>query len=199
MIHPDTELRFKSPEIGYGVFATAPIPRGTVVWTLCPLDQRVDRGQRERLNPTSRELLDLYAYVNSAGEFILCWDHGRFVNHSCDPAMVAIGEDHEIAVRDLKVGDELTCDYGALNLLETLSCHCGALHCRGSIAGDALSSDELVARTDARAAAALEVALTVDQPLLDVMRQPNRFVEMATGLVDPPSVGLCRPRVAATA
>jgi hypothetical protein len=29
VIHPDTELRFVSDEIGYGVFATALIPRGT--------------------------------------------------------------------------------------------------------------------------------------------------------------------------
>src|SRR5881296_1655598 len=38
MIHPDTELHFVDPEIGYGVFATKPIPRGTVIWTLCELD-----------------------------------------------------------------------------------------------------------------------------------------------------------------
>lgn len=32
MIHPDTELRFINPEIGYGVFATQFIPRGTITW-----------------------------------------------------------------------------------------------------------------------------------------------------------------------
>ena len=32
MIHPDTELRFISDEVGYGVFATALIGRGTITW-----------------------------------------------------------------------------------------------------------------------------------------------------------------------
>ena len=32
MIHPDTELRFISPEIGFGVFATKLIPQGTITW-----------------------------------------------------------------------------------------------------------------------------------------------------------------------
>ena len=30
MIHPDSELRFINPIIGYGLFATSVIPRGTL-------------------------------------------------------------------------------------------------------------------------------------------------------------------------
>jgi hypothetical protein len=32
MIHPDTELRYVNDIIGYGVFATRLIPRGTITW-----------------------------------------------------------------------------------------------------------------------------------------------------------------------
>jgi hypothetical protein len=35
VIHPATERRFLDSEPGYGVFATRPIPRGTIVWVLC--------------------------------------------------------------------------------------------------------------------------------------------------------------------
>jgi len=30
VIHPDTELRFVNPDIGYGVFATRFIPKGSI-------------------------------------------------------------------------------------------------------------------------------------------------------------------------
>jgi hypothetical protein len=40
MMHPATELRFLSREIGYGVFAVERIPTGTITWTGDPLDQR---------------------------------------------------------------------------------------------------------------------------------------------------------------
>lgn len=39
MIHPKTELRFISKEVGYGVFATDFIPAGTITWVLDKLDR----------------------------------------------------------------------------------------------------------------------------------------------------------------
>lgn len=39
MIHPDTELRFVTPDIGNGVFATRFIPKGTLTWVRDRLDQ----------------------------------------------------------------------------------------------------------------------------------------------------------------
>ena len=41
MIHTDTELRFVSPEMGFGVFATKLIPRGTLTWVRDDLDRGV--------------------------------------------------------------------------------------------------------------------------------------------------------------
>jgi hypothetical protein len=39
MIHPNTELRFISPEVGYGVVAREFIPKGTITWVLDELDR----------------------------------------------------------------------------------------------------------------------------------------------------------------
>jgi hypothetical protein len=47
MIHPDSELRFVSPSIGYGLFATRLIPRGTFTWVRDDLDQIVPPGVEE--------------------------------------------------------------------------------------------------------------------------------------------------------
>lgn len=37
-----------------------------------------------RLPDYARELVEEYAYIDGRGDHILCWDHARFYNHSCD-------------------------------------------------------------------------------------------------------------------
>ena len=133
MIHPDTRLGHSSDVIGLGVFATRPIRKGTVVWALDHLDQRLTPVRVRRLGPRYRALLDRYAFYNSAGESVVCWDLGRFVNHSCDANAISSGWDFDVAVRDIEPGEEICNDYGALNLEESFACHCGAPACRGPI------------------------------------------------------------------
>ena len=113
MIHPATELRFVSPEIGLGVFAREAIPKGTIVWTLCRLDIVLTPHEAAALPAPYQPILDRYAYTDWEGRVVLCWDHGRYINHSCDPVMVGIGNEIEIAVRDIAAGDQLTCEYAA--------------------------------------------------------------------------------------
>lgn len=179
MIHPATEIRFIDENIGYGVFATRPIPMGTVLWTLCHLDIILEPAQRDAMPEPYRPIIDKYSYYNSTGKLILCWDYGRFVNHSCDPVMLGVGEAFEIAVRDLEPGDELTCDYATLNLLEAMPCSCGQNGCCGSV-----ESADLFTRCsghDASVAAALQNARNVAQPLLAFAKEPDRFWAWADG------------------
>jgi hypothetical protein len=55
------------------------------------------------------------------------------VNHSCNPTCRSAGYDFELAVRDIAPGEELTDDYGSLNLEYNFSCSCGLPECRGLI------------------------------------------------------------------
>jgi len=185
MIHPDTELRFKNPSVGYGVFATRTIPKGTVVWTLCELDRRLSPAQRATFSTPCRDLIDRYAYVDASGDFILCWDHGRYVNHSCEPAMLGVGAEIEMAVRDLSVGDELTCEYGTLNLLMPLACACGAANCRGSIGGSDVLS--LASELDRSVVDAMQQSRHVNQPLWPFMRNILTFMAWQEGVQPIPS------------
>ena len=82
MIHPHTELRYIGPQIGVGVFATQPIPKGTIVWALDDLDQVLEPDYVEALDELRREIVHKYAYQDQRGRYVLCWDDGRFVNHS---------------------------------------------------------------------------------------------------------------------
>ncbi len=133
MLHPHTRLGFVDEQIGYGVFATHFIPAGTITWTLDPLDQVVSSTKLEGIPASLWSVLERYAFLNGRGDYILCWDFARFMNHSCNPTSLAPGMDVEIAVRDIEPGEQITGDYGAYNLERDLFCCCGATNCRGTV------------------------------------------------------------------
>jgi uncharacterized protein len=58
MIHPNTELRFISPEVGYGVVAREFIPKGTITWVLDELDREFTPEQFNAFDPAYQEILD---------------------------------------------------------------------------------------------------------------------------------------------
>lgn len=116
MIHPKTELKFISPEIGYGVVATERIPAGTITWILDRLDREFTPEEVNSLDPIYQDILDYYTFRNNRGNYVLCWDHGRYVNHSFRSNCLTTAYDCEIAIRDIEAGEELTDDYGYLNL-----------------------------------------------------------------------------------
>jgi hypothetical protein len=116
MIHPATELKFISRDIGYGVVATELIPAGTITWALDKLDREFSPLEFAQMDPIYQNILDTYTYRNNKGNMILCWDHGRYVNHSFNSNCLTTAYDFEIAVRDIKPGEQLTDDYGYLNI-----------------------------------------------------------------------------------
>jgi hypothetical protein len=118
MIHPDTELQFINETIGYGVVATKLIPKGTITWALDKLDRIFTPHQVSMLDKLYQQVLDKYTYRNSEGNFILCWDNARFVNHSSRSNCLTTAYEFEIAIRDIHPGEELTDDYGYLNIAE---------------------------------------------------------------------------------
>ena len=133
MIHGDAEVRYVNSAIGYGLFAIKLIPKGTITWVGDPLDQVITDEVAATLPAITRELLEKYSYLNGRNQRILCWDNGRYVNHSCNATCLAPGFDFEIAVRDILPGEEITDDYGTLNLESEFACHCVAANCRGVI------------------------------------------------------------------
>ncbi len=130
MIHPHTELAHASDAIGAGVFVTHFIPRGTIVWVQDLDDTIYTPSEYAALCGRELAIVEKYAFVDSFGDYVLCGDIARYMNHSCEPATLSLGEYYEIAVRDLHPGDELTCEYGFLNLDQPMRCRCGSPSCR---------------------------------------------------------------------
>ena len=118
MIHPKTELRFISNEVGYGVVATEFIPAGTITWVLDKLDRQFSTDEFQHMEPIYQDILDTYTFRDNRGQFILCWDNGRYVNHSFNSNCLTTAYDFEIAIRDIHPGEQLTDDYGYLNIAQ---------------------------------------------------------------------------------
>jgi uncharacterized protein len=118
MIHPSTELQFISPEVGIGIVVTEFIPKGTITWAFDKFDQVFTPEDLRNLDPMFRNFIDKYTYRDHLGNLILCWDHARFVNHSYHSNCISTAYNFELAVRDIYPGEELTDDYGYLNVSE---------------------------------------------------------------------------------
>lgn len=107
---------------GIGLFADQFIPKGTIVWRWNErLDIRISAQELEFFMPLARESFLKYSYLSTrTGLYVLCFDHGRFINHSEKPNLEDdFLPDSEEAIdraqRDIMPGEELTCDYRAFD------------------------------------------------------------------------------------
>jgi hypothetical protein len=163
MIHPDTELQFISKKIGYGVVATKLIPKGTITWAMDKLDRVFDETEIQAFGADYFQILDTYCYRDNLGKYILCWDNARFVNHSFNSSCITTAYDFEIAVRDIHPGEQLTDDYGYLNISEPFDCEKEEGSFRTRVMPDDLL--HFHAHWDAQLIAAFKTFNQVEQPL----------------------------------
>ena len=66
-------------------------------------------------------------------------DYSNFWNHSCQPSTLPLDEDHWIAIRDIKTGEQLTIDYSTFDSNPFICidrCLCGTPSCREFVRGD---------------------------------------------------------------
>lgn len=122
MMHPHTELRYVNKSIGYGVFATQFIPKGTIIWVLDELDQKLEESYVRSIDPIRRQQLIKYCYRDKKGRYVLCWDVARYMNHSFNPNCISTVYEFELAIQDIYPGEQLTEDYGYFNLDEPFYC-----------------------------------------------------------------------------
>jgi hypothetical protein len=151
-----------------------------------PLDQIISEAGIDGLPELLKTQTHKYSYLNGRGERILCWDHGRFVNHSCAAACLSPGFDFEIAVRDIAAGEEITDDYGTLNLEEPFPCLCGAPNCRTQVLPD---DPERCGTEWDRVITEAFVAITqVEQPLWELVQEKEEIRQVLAGELPLPSV-----------
>lgn len=164
MIHPDTKVRTVSEAIGNGVFATALIPQGTIVVVRDRLDTSLSIEDFQQLPALLKSALETYLFHDCDGKLILSWDHARLMNHSCASNTMLTAYGFEIAVRDIHPGEEMTTEYGLLNIQEPYQIHCKCPGCREHLRCDDI--DQHGERWDALVKESMLLIAGLEQPLM---------------------------------
>ncbi len=133
MMHPDTEFKLVNETIGYGVFATAFIPAGTIVYIRDAMEVVIPAQDTMLTDPRYRDVIDKYSYIDGEGNHIISWDHAKYVNHCCQCNTMSTGWGFEIAVRDIQAGEEITDEYGIFNMSHEMELKCCKDGCRGKL------------------------------------------------------------------
>jgi len=162
MIHPYTKLQYINNTIGQGIFATQPIAKGTITWVRDALDRELTPAEVAQLDEPLRETMLTYCYRNAKGHYILCWDHTKYTNHSFTPNCMITPYGFEIAIRDIAAGEQITNDYGTLNIIEPFT-PCDEGTDRKTIYPNDLSNFHAI--WDNQIDAAVKVITSVNQPL----------------------------------
>jgi len=73
---------------------------------------------------------------------------GDYVNHSCNPNAGLSGQIGLVAMRDIKVGEEVCFDYAMCDTMpyDEFDCACGNANCRGRVSGNDWQRPELQKR-----------------------------------------------------
>lgn len=167
MLHPHTRLQYINDDIGYGIFATEMIPAGTISYVKDELEICLAPDHAIHAIPAYADIINKYAYREPGGELVIGWDLSKYVNHSCNANTLSTGYGFEIAVRDIQPGDQLTDDYGLLNIDYAMACSCGHSACRRQVLPN--DAEHHWIAWDQNVTSALASLLSVPQPLMELL------------------------------
>jgi hypothetical protein len=167
MIHPSTKLQYISDQMGYGVFATQLIPKGTIVYVKDSLEIEIQPLDFLSYPGVLQEQIEKYSYIDEKGVRIISWDLAKYVNHCCQFNTISTGYGFEIAIRDIHPGEEITDEYGLFNMCQEMEIGCCQSGCRGRVS--ALDADLYWQEWDEKIIDALQYLQLNVQPLLPLV------------------------------
>ena len=128
------EGRPKANGSGNGIYSLEPIKNGELVavfgGVVYEWDAFIHLPDRERSLCIQVEDR-LFLVPRPIGE-------GDYVNHSCNPNAGLSGQIGLVAMRDIKIGEEVCFDYAMSDTMpyDEFHCGCGSLNCRGLVGGN---------------------------------------------------------------
>lgn len=172
MIHPNTELKVINEQVGYGVFATSDIAEGTIVYVKDSLELKVSPTDYLMHNEDMKEVIEKYSYIDETGNRIISWDFAKYVNHCCNCNSISTGYGFEIAIRDIKKGEQITDEYGIFNLTKSMTLLCGEENCRKEI--KPTDFDSYHKEWDIKIKKSIMSLFDVEQPLMPFVDEKTR-------------------------
>jgi hypothetical protein len=135
------EGRLKADKSGNSIFALEPIKKGELIavfgGVVYEWETFIHLPERERM--LCLQVEDRHFLVpRPIGE-------GDYVNHSCNPNAGLSGQIGLVAMRDIKIGEEVCFDYAMCDTMpyDEFDCLCGASTCRGRVGGNDWQRPEL--------------------------------------------------------
>jgi SET domain-containing protein len=123
-----SELVIRNSDIeGKGVFANRNFSKGELVIKWNSSSQELNHREYSKLTESQKK----FCSYTGEGKYVLLTSSGRYLNHSCNT-----NTKHNIAIRNIKRGEEITCDYHIeeVPFLE-IKCKCGNNDCKKVIYG----------------------------------------------------------------
>ena len=130
MMHPDTIASDIGGAKGIGIVATKPLPVGTIVYVYDSMEIVVRPDDPRLQNPLYGKLFDHFSFADKWGNRVVCWDHGRYMNHCCHPNTLSMTNGCNIVITDIAEGEELTEDYGLWRMVKPMPLICNQRNCR---------------------------------------------------------------------
>lgn len=117
----------QSAKHGKGLFATRDFSIGEVVvpWENV---RTLTNEEVQKLPSAEKEYISAVEH----GRYVHYGEPERYMNHSCEPNTKA-KDSANVAIRDIKKGEEITTDYELEGALNAFKCDCGSTNCRGII------------------------------------------------------------------
>jgi hypothetical protein len=108
-----------SPIHGLGVFAAEPVAAGALIWIYDPrIDREIPRSELAGLpDHVARRIHHHAEYYPAEDLFILSSDGDGYMNHDDDPNVRSEGR-RCYARRAIAAGEELTCDYREITVID---------------------------------------------------------------------------------
>jgi SET domain-containing protein len=109
-----------SPGKGVGLYAKSLIPMGMKYWERNEVyDKIISPAEMETLPELAAKYIKTYGFLEPNGNWYLCRDNARFSNHSDNANSSNLFDEDgavlaHIATRDIKEGEEISCDYTEL-------------------------------------------------------------------------------------
>ena len=100
----------KSKIHGVGVFSNQNVKKGERIKEVRPeFEMEFHKNNLQAMPLALAKLIDTHAYERKLGTgvLVLGLDNEKYLNHSEDPSV----DDDGIALKDIKIGDEITIDY----------------------------------------------------------------------------------------
>lgn len=127
---------------GVGIFAGESIPKGTIIFYYSSNDVYISKKEFQCSSCFEKQQICKFGVEDEFGKWIVT---DGDANHSCDANILSMFVDGlycDVAVKDIRIGEEITIDYGLFysSFPWKMTCRCHSSNCRG-IVGSGFSID----------------------------------------------------------